>query len=132
MKKYILTMLVAVCLVFTFGNVQQANAEQHFDYDEAYQILQGAWTDESSSHRRTKPVYLVWKSYDGSECNIVNGQGYTDPDGNSLIYFDYKGDVLCTKVTYYPDQNRYYAAVYVHLQSNDKWTSWLDCIAKDR
>ncbi|MEN6413450.1 MAG: hypothetical protein ABFC84_11960 [Veillonellales bacterium] len=131
MKKYILTMLVAVCLVFTLGNVQQANA-QHFDYDEAYQILQGAWTDESPSHTNPQPRYLVWKSNDGSECNIVNGKGYTDPDGNSIIYFDYKGTRAYANVTYYPDQGKYYARIYAYMNTSKSWLTLYDCLSKDR
>jgi FtsP/CotA-like multicopper oxidase with cupredoxin domain len=126
MKKYLLSLLVVVCLIFASGNAPVS--AQHFNYDEAYQVMQGTWYDS----RRSDIVYnLVWKSYDGSECNIVNGQGYTDPSGNSLIYMDWKGRQVKAYVTYYPDQNRYYARLVNWNVNAGKWIVMCESATKD-
>jgi len=115
MKKLLMIMMVVFCLVLTLGSTS-VNA-QSFNYDEAYQILQGKWIDTE----KNKEVTLVWKSKDGSECNIVNKKGYTDPTGNSRIYFDYKGAQMRVDVTYYPDQNRYYAEMDKFNPNMNDW-----------
>ena len=102
MKKLLLKMMLVFCMG-VMVNMNTASA-QHFDYDEAYQILQGKWVDTETNQELT----LVWKSYDGSECNIINGQGYTDPEGESSIYIDRKGAVCDVYVTYNADEERYY------------------------
>ncbi len=99
--------------------------EKHFNYDEAYQILQGTWHDTEKG----KDIFMVWKSKDGSECNIINGQGYTDPKGNSVIYFDRKGAIARASVTYYPDQQCYYAEMATK-GDNGAWITWYYSLIK--
>lgn len=115
MKKNLLRMAMVFCLLLFVGIV--TTSAQHFDYDEAYQILQGRWIDTE----KNKEAVFVWKSKDGSECNIINGKGYTDPNGNSLIYFDYKGVTAKIAVTYYADQGRYYAEMSTWRQNSGVW-----------
>lgn len=129
MKKYILAMLTVCCLVFALGaNPHPAQAAMHFNYDEAYQILQGVWYDTEKG----KNIEMVWKSKDGSECNIVNGKGYTDPNGDSLIYFDRKGVVAKAAVTYYPDQHRYYAEMSTWRNATGVWHTEYFSLTKER
>ncbi len=104
-KKVVLFILTMVCVFSTF---MVASAEKHFDYNEAYQIAKGTWYDSNSG----QSYNFIWAS--GKECNIVGGgqYGYTDPNGDSQIYFDMKGISAYMQVTYYKDQNTYYTRVY--------------------
>jgi homoserine trans-succinylase len=107
-------------------NTSHVNA-QHFNYNEAYQILQGSWVDTEKGKR----AVFVWKSKDGSECNIINGKGYTDANGNSLIYFDYKGVTAKIAVTYYPDQGRYYAEMSTWRSNTGVWNTEYYSLTKE-
>lgn len=126
MKKCVFCWLAVLCIVFAV-NSPTVSAQQYFDYDQAYQILQGTWIDTE----KNKEVILVWKSKDGSECNIVNNKGYTDPKGNSLIYFDYKGTVGRIAVTYYPDQNAYYGEMDVYSNYTGGWRTVYFSLTKE-
>jgi hypothetical protein len=126
MKKWLVS-LIMICFVLILGNAQQASA-QHFDYDEAYQIVSGKWVNVQYNNCT---YYLAWKSYDGSECNIVNGKGYTDPTGNSLIYVDYKGRPVAIYVTYYPDQDKYYGKILNFNTVVNKWVVMCECAVRE-
>lgn len=125
MKKYVLSMLAAFCLVFSIGNMHVE--AKHFDYNEAYQILQGTWMDTVSG----KEIIPVWKSKDGSECNIINGQGYTDSTGDSSIYFDSKGAVCKMLVTYYPDQDKYYGKMIMINTNTGREHVLYNCLVRE-
>lgn len=124
MRKYLLSMIAVFCLVLVIGTVQVS--AQHFDYNEAYRIMNGNWMDTATG----KNYNFVWRSQNGEECNIVNEYGYTDSRGESLIYFDYKGAVVKMYVTYYPDQGKYYGKAYMKLGSGS-YSSWIDCLVKE-
>ncbi|MDD4599856.1 MAG: hypothetical protein PHQ46_02160 [Negativicutes bacterium] len=125
MKKYFLSMLVVVGLVFILGNAQVS--AQHFDYDEAWEILNGKWVDTDTG----AVVYPVWKSKDGSECNIVPNTGYTNPRGESKIFFDYKGVRANMRVTYYPGQDKYYGVMIIYDQKLQSYKVIHECLAKE-
>lgn len=124
MKKYLLSMLVVFCSVFAFGNAQVS--AQHFDYNEAYQIMNGTWSDTATGNNYN----FVWRSRNGEECNIVNGYGYTNSKGDSLIYFDYKGVVVKMYTTYYSDQGKYYGRAYMKTGSGS-YKPWIECLVRE-
>lgn len=124
MKRYGISLLAGICLILLAG-VLPAHA-QHFDYEEAYTIMQGTWSDSDTGKKYT----FVWRSKNGQECNIVNENGYTDPRGNSLIYIDYKGITVKLQVTYYPDQGRYYARAFRKDNAGNDGV-WFQCLAKE-
>jgi len=104
--------MVLVCYLSLSLGVVSA---QHFNYDEAVQIASGQWYNTSNG----KTSNFIWQA--GGECNIVNGKGYTDPNGESLIFFDDKGTPAYLRVTYYPDQDKYYAAIAVYDRNRVAW-----------
>ena len=124
MRKYIVNMIMVFCLVIAMGDAQVS--AQHFDYNEAWQIISGDWYDTETGEERT----LVWKSKDGSECNIVSSSGYTDPKGDSRIYFDYKGIPARMDITYYSDQNTYYGKLYLRDKITQKLVVFNTCMTK--
>jgi len=124
MKKFLLSTMVVFCLVLVL-NMQQVSA-QHFDYDEAYQILSGKWVDSATG----KTITPVWKSYDGSECNIVAKTGYTNLTGESKIFFDYKGIRANMRVTYYPEQDKYYGVLIIFDTQLQSYRVVYDCLVK--
>lgn len=123
-KLYLLSLIV--CMIILVGGTTSATAK-HFDYNEAFQIMNGTWIDTSTGVSITP----VWKSKDGSECNIINnGYGFTDLWGNSEIYFDYKGMVYEAFVTFYPDQKKYYAKFVKINPQNGKQATIYECMVK--
>lgn len=124
MKKYVINMLAIVCLVIMLGS-GQASA-QHFDYDEAYTILNGKWIDTKTG----KAVYPVWKNKAG-DCNISPNIGYTNPTGESKIHFDYKGLRAYMRVTYYPEENKYYGTLTVFDSQINKFRTPYECLVKE-
>ena len=116
-------MLAVFCIVFVFGNSRVST--QHFDYNEAYQIMSGQWMDTLTG----KDYNFVWRSPNGEECNIINHYGYTNLKGDSEIYFDYKGIVVKICIIYYPDQDKYYGHAYMKSGSG-AYDSWIECLSK--
>lgn len=125
MKKKILSLLAVVCFVFSLS-VSTASAK-HFDYNEAYQILQGKWVDTTTGQE----FILVWKSKDGSECNITPNVGNTDPKGTSEIYFDNKGIFSKIQVTYYADQDQYYGRLIKVNPNTGRMVVLNECLMRE-
>lgn len=126
MKKVLLT-IIAVCFLMVLGATATTSAAQHFNYDEAYQILNGKWTDTKNG----ETLYPVWKSNDGSESNIVANKGYTDRNGDSKIFFDRKGVPAYMQVTYYPDQDKYYAKLVILNVNAGRWHTYNECLVRE-
>lgn len=106
MKKICGILLIAFVL-FTTSFVNNTNAARQFNVSEAYQIGSGTWYTSSN-----KTYNLVYTYRNGQESTLKTDRGYTNPEGTSEIYFDYKGVEGCIKATYYPDNDTYYAALY--------------------
>jgi hypothetical protein len=113
-KKLLGILIITLCVVAILGcTASNASvATSHFDYDEAYQLLQGRWVDTEGIS--SKIWIFAWQSRDGSECNIVNGKGYTNSLGDSLIYFDYKGIQAKAYISYYYKEDVYRAKVLIN------------------
>jgi len=124
MNKKIL-MLAVFCFVLVFASTTVS--AQQFDYDEAWQILNGKWVDTATG----AAVYPVWKSKDGSECNIVPQTGYTNPKGESKIFFDFKGVRANMRVTYYPDQDKYYGTMIIYDPNLKSYKVIHECLVKE-
>lgn len=122
-KKILMLTVFSFVLVFASSTV----SAQHFDYDEAWQILNGKWIDTATG----AVVYPVWKSKDGSECNIVPQTGYTNPKGESKIFFDFKGVRANMRVTYYSDQDKYYGTLIIYDPNLKSYKVIHDCLAKE-
>ncbi len=100
-----LTLLLIFAMTLTTGAQQR-----HFDVDEAYSVGGGTWYSNSN-----RTYNLVYTYVHGTESTLDTTRGYTNPDGTSQIYFDYKGVDGCIIATYYPDSNTYYAALYAKM-----------------
>jgi hypothetical protein len=100
MKKHIIIMMLMCCVVFVLGTTSVSAAR--FNESEAYAILSdGVWVDTSTGRE-------VRFSRDTT---FLHNNGYTDPSGESLIFFGNKGAEFKMYITYYPDQDKYYSRI---------------------
>ncbi|MDD4600023.1 hypothetical protein SDC9_20884 [bioreactor metagenome] len=123
MGKRISILLVVMLLIVSMMSTVSA---ARFNYQEAINIASGTWHDGEKNVDKS----FIWVS--GDECNIVNGKGYTDPNGNSIIYFDNKGVASRLLITYYPDQSTYYAEMQTYTANTQAWVTWYYALAKHR
>ena len=120
MKKYITGILAILCLVFAVGIVP-VNAALHFSKSEAYEILcNGTWSDTVTG----KSVRF------NQNTTSLYENGYTNPSGDSLLYFGSKGADFKMYVTYYPDQGKYYARILCNMHGNG-YEPFADCAVKE-
>lgn len=106
--------LLFVLLILGLTNI--VSAEKHFSISEAYQIGGGTWYSSSG-----QTYNLVYTYANGNETTLNRDVGFTELTGSSEIYFDYKGVMGCLLITYYPDQDTYYAALYAKMDGKN-WT----------
>lgn len=118
MKKYILGIIAGFCLLFSVSAVSVEAA--HFDHDEAVSIVcsnGGWWTDCDTG----KQIHF-------SARDIID-KGITNPGGNSKIFLGSKGAPFRMNVTYYPDQDKYYAQILIGSSwgSDVVWKTFMPC-----
>ena len=105
MKKYIIGILLLVSLAIVFGPTEQVSAARFNKGEATALVCDGTWVDTNSGKKVTFR----------KESTVIYEKGYTDPTGESLIYFGSKGADFKMAVTYYPDQKKYYANIVCNM-----------------
>lgn len=120
MKKYVAGMMLLLCLAFSFSMAPVSQAA--FSRSEAMALLDGNggwWVDTDTGKR----VHF------DKQTTHINNDGYTNSLGESLVYFGNRGAQFKMYITYYPDQDKYYARVY--YSNGQNWSTFMNCAMRE-
>ena len=124
MKKFLSCMMFAL-VIGLFFNISQTFAA-HFDMKEAETIVfgnGGKWVDTNTGK-------VTQFSPRGGD---IIDKGYTDLKGNSKIWLGNRGAPFIMNVTYYPDQDKYYATIIIgdSWEQNVHWKVFSECAYRE-
>jgi hypothetical protein len=120
MRKYLIGVVLLFSLFCTFSMPIQSEA--YFSRSEAMALLDGngGWWVDTDTGRRV---------HFDRQTTSIKDSGYINSLGDSLIYFGNRGAQFKMYITYYPDQNKYYARVY--YSNGTEWQPFMNCAMRE-
>lgn len=120
MRQYFIGIVLLLSLLCTFSMPPQSEA--YFSRSEAMALLDGngGWWVDADTGRRV---------HFDQQTTVINNGGYINSLGDSLIYFGNRGAEFKMYITYYADQDKYYARVY--YSSGNGWQTFMNCAMRE-